>query len=317
MEKLKKLQLEKTLVIRARSNYYLLIIIYTENTYKAFLLRRYMNQKLFLMGILILCVGFGSALSVDNIRINLVGPGQEGIINLEISNEGNSDVEDVSLNINFLQDIIPIGSSEGFVDEIKENEEEEFAFKFRVSSTLLPGTYTLPYELKYEEDGSNKIQRGDFGIVVFAQPEVEVTIDAQNQVIGKSGTINMRLVNKGLADARFVSVQVSGEGLLFISDKNAYIGTIDSDDFETTSFEVIYQNKRPVIKTRITYRDFDNIEQEIEIDNSFFAYTEKEAIEKRILTKNSLPLYIGILFIVIVCWIIFRKIRKKQKTYGS
>ncbi len=78
------------------------------------------------------------------------------------------------------------------------------------------------------------------------------------------------MVNKGLADARFVSISVEGEGMLFLSDKNAYIGTIDSDDFETTSFEVLYQNKRPVIMISVKYRDFDNIEQEIELEKCFF-----------------------------------------------
>ncbi len=149
-----------------------------------------MKLKLFAI-VFLLSIGFASALSVDNVHVSPVGPGEEGIISIWLSNDGDDTVKDVSLNIDFLQEIVPIGSSEGFIDEIKEDEEEEFAFKFKVSNTLLPGTYTLAYEIKYEEDGDDKTQKGDLGIVIFAQPEVQVTVDAQNPVMGNSGNINL------------------------------------------------------------------------------------------------------------------------------
>ncbi|MGV8142491.1 MAG: COG1361 S-layer family protein [Candidatus Pacearchaeota archaeon] len=273
-----------------------------------------MNKKIILASIfLLLSLSLVSSLSVNNVVIDQVQPGEEGVIRIDVENEGNTDVDDVSLSVKFLPNIVPIGSSEGFVNEIKEDDEEEFNFKFKVSNVLLPGTYTLDYELKYEEDGDVKLQNGEIGIVVFAQPDLEVTLDPQNPIIGKTGTLNMRIVNKGLADARFVSVEVEGEGVIFVSDRTSYVGTIDSDDFETTSFEVVYQKKRPTIEVTVSYRDFDNQELSTSRDISFATYTEQEAIEKGILTKNNVPLYVGIIIIAIILWIIIRRTIKKRK----
>mgnify|MGYP001600785248 CR=1 FL=1 len=254
-----------------------------------------------------------SSLSVNNVRIDSVGPGDEGVIRIDVENEGNSDVEDVSLRINFPDTIVPIGSSESNVNEIQEDEEEEFVFRFKVSNTILPGTYTLPYELIYKDGSSTKTQNGELGIVVIAQPEIEFSVEAQNPIIGRVGTLEMKLINKGLADARFVSIQLESNGVTFVSDKTAYIGSIDSDDFETASFEVIYNKKRPVIEATIKYRDFDNNEQSFSSDISFATYTPEEATKKGILKKNNLPLYIGTAILIIFLWIIIRKIRKRKK----
>ncbi len=273
-----------------------------------------MYKIILLIILVIVSLNLVSSISVNNVRIDEVEPGNEGIIKIELSNDGSIDVKDVSLNLNFLNNVIPIGSSEGFIDKIKENDEEEFAFRFKVSSNAIPGTYTIPYELSYLENNILKKQKGDLGIIISGQPKIEISIEPQNPVIGKTGTLQMKVINMGLVDAKFVFVSIEGQGLTFLSNKKEYIGTIDSDNFETASFEVVYNNKKPVVNIEINYNDFDNKERKINYTNYLIAYTEKEAIEREILEKNNLPIYFGVTFLVIVIWFIIKNIRKRQKS---
>jgi hypothetical protein len=274
------------------------------------------KHKLIIFTILSLffIINFSSALNVDSVIVDTVSPGEEGVIRINVQNDGNNDVDLVSFSLEFNQaGIIPIGSSEGFVNRIKEDDDEIFAFRFRVSNDIHAGTYSIPYTLKYEDGGDQKTQTGRIGIVVSADPDIEVFADSQNSIIGQQGTLNLRVVNKGLADARFVNLFIESEDVTFLSENSEYIGTIDSDDFETNNFDVIYNTKFPSISVRITYKDFDNNDREILDTLSLRAYTQDEAVEKGILKKNNAPTYVGIIVLLFIIWFIYRAIRKRRK----
>ena len=196
---------------------------------------------------------------------------------------------------------------------MKEDEEETIAFKFRVGNDLPVGTYSLSYSMTYEENNDEREQSGTIGVIVSAEPEIEIIADTQNAIIGLQETLNLRVVNKGLADARFVYLFIESEDITLLSENSEYIGTIDSDDFETSSFEVIYNRKFPLISVRVTYKDFNNKEQEITKSISLRAYTSDEAIEKGILKKNNVPLYVGIVLLLVILWIVYRTLRRRHK----
>ncbi|MBS3081726.1 hypothetical protein J4416_02170 [Candidatus Pacearchaeota archaeon] len=273
-----------------------------------------LKLTIFLLLQVILLINFVNALSVNSITTDRVSPGSEGIIRVELENDGNLDVKFLSFNLEFPHEgIIPIGGSEAFIDRLKENDDETVAFKFRVSNSLSTGVYSISYSLTYEENNIKREQKGTLGIVVAAEPDIDVFIEAQNPIVGQIGKLNIRIVNKGLADARFVSLFIDSEDVTFLSEKSEYIGTIDSDDFESTSFDVIYNGRLPLISTRVEYKDFDNQNQKISISNSLRVYTLEEAIEKGILKKNNATLYVAIILFVLLVWILFRIVRKRRK----
>lgn len=263
----------------------------------------------------ILLLGLTGAVSVDSVTVDTVSPGQEGVIKINIENDGNNDVELLYFSLEFPNNsgIIPIGSSEAFVNELKEDDDETFAFRFRVSNQLPAGTYTLPYKINYEESNDEKEQKGVMGIVVYAEPEIEIIVNAENPVIGQQATLNIRAVNKGLADARFVSLSVDSEDITFISEKSEYIGTIDSDDFEVSSFDVIYHNTRPNLAVRLEYKDFGNNDQMTERDISLRAYTREEALDLGLISKSNTATYLLIILGILIAWYILRRVRRNHK----
>lgn len=273
-----------------------------------------MNKTLTFCLLAVFLIGFASSLNVESVTVDTVSPGEEGIIRIGVENDGNNDIDRLSVKLNFNNpNIIPVGSSEEFLDTLDEDEDESFIFRFKISNVLSAGTYSLGYNISYEENGDDFEQSGTIGIVVSAEPEIEITVDTQNSLVGSQGELNLRIVNKGLADARFVNLKVESEDLIFLSGNSEYIGTIDSDDFETSSFDVIYSNKFSSINVKISYKDFDNKEQEIIKTLSLRAYTTQEALEKGILTKSNAPIYVGIIILLLVLWIIYRSIKKRRK----
>lgn len=284
-----------------------------EKTYK-FNCSRSNMKKTIIIFLFLMLVGFVDALSVDSVNVDTVSPGQEGTIRMNIENDGNKDVELVSLSLKFDKEgIIPVGSSEMSVDEIKEDDDENFVFRFMVANDLPVGTYSIQYTLKYEENNDEKIQTGVIGVVVSAEPEIEVVVDSKNPIINQQGQLNIRVVNKGLADARFVNLFIESEGITFLSEKSEYIGTIDSDDFTTSNFDVLYNNRLALIHVKIIYKDFNNQEKEILQTASIKTYTAQEAVEKGILKKSNVPFYAVTVFSLLLVWFVFRFIKKRRK----
>ena len=277
-------------------------------------MKRLLKILISFLGLFLFFASFTYALSVESVIVNKVSPGEEGIIKVSVENDGDRDIEFLSFNIDFPENnIIPIGSSEAFVNKLKENDDEMFAFKFRVANNLPAGTYSISYSIRYEEDNDERKQSGTIGIVVSAEPELEIVAEIQNPIIGQTGKLNIRVVNKGLADARFVSLSVESEDITILSEKSEYIGTIESDDFESTSFDVAYNKKLSRILVNVEYKDFDNNKQTMSTIIPLRAYTRNEAIERGILAKSNTTFYVVSIVILLIVWVLFRFIRKRRK----
>ena len=91
------------------------------------------------------------------------------------------------------------------------------------------------------------------------------------------------------------------------------MGTIESDDFESASFDVAYNKKLSTILVKLKYKDFDNNEQTISENIALRIYTKEEAIEKGILKKSNATLYIAVVLVLFLLWMLFRFVRRRRK----
>src|SRR3989344_2781451 len=92
-----------------------------------------------------------SALEVTSVDTPNLNPGGEGLLNIEGDNILSDDVTDVSLKLNFENlPFIPLGTSEQSIDEIQEDDEENFIFRIKANSNTITSDYEIPYTLKYE-----------------------------------------------------------------------------------------------------------------------------------------------------------------------
>ena len=47
-------------------------------------------------------------------------------------------------------------------------------------------------------------------------------------------------------------------GFELLSKDKIFVGTIDADDSDTATFDVIYKTTSPTLTARVEYKDFDN-----------------------------------------------------------
>lgn len=276
--------------------------------------------------IILFTISFASAVVVDADYIT-VFPGEEGRVVIEIENNENFDIEDVSIQIilaTFLPDQTPIalpftvvGSSEKDIDDIDEDDEDDVSFTLRPFFDIKPGDYNIPYRITYvnEDDNDEDFeQTGTFGLRVSAKTELDFAIDISgNAIVGEEGEISLEIINKGLGDIKSTSVEITPLGFELLSKKKIFIGTVDSDDFETANFDVIYQSTSATLSAIVTYKDFDNNPQTQVVNLPINIYTKEEALELGLIKQSRIGLYIGIAVVLIIIWFLYRRRRKKKR----
>jgi hypothetical protein len=281
--------------------------------------RNSMKLRIIYISILFSLLAFqASAVVINSVYVDTLSPGEEGLINLEVENFLNEDVEDVIITLQFKDTpFIPIGTSEQSVDEIEEDKDEDFIFRIKASIDVKPGDYQIPYTLQYNQGEETKKREGTIGVKITASPELTITVSTPNAIQTRQGTISVKVVNKGLYDARFVSVKILPEGFTVLSDKEVYIGEIESDDFETASFDVLFKDTKAEFTTILEYRDFDNKKV---IETASFpvtVYTKEKALELGLIQKNNTPLYVGFIVTIILLWILWRTVKKRRRLMKS
>lgn len=277
-----------------------------------------MNKILFsLCMFLVIVTSFASAAIVTDVFAQDLFPGSEAILRIEVENILDRDIKDVSLALDFSGlPITPVGSSEDGVDEIEEDEEEDFVFRVKADNSISPGDYQIPYVLKYD-DGDEKERTGTIGIKVIGNADISFSVSEEKPIVGEEGKVIFKIVNRGFADAKFVSVRIVPDGFTLLSESEVYIGTVDSDDFETASFDVIFNKENARLVALVSYKDFDNRDVEETVSLGLDIKSRKKAIELGLIKKSNTSLYISLLVIIIVLWLIYRTIKKRRRIKRS
>ncbi|MBS3089795.1 hypothetical protein J4461_02835 [Candidatus Pacearchaeota archaeon] len=256
------------------------------------------------------------ALVITDVDAPELMPGEEGILKIFVENTLNKDIEDVSLSLH-LQELpfAIVGSSESSIDEIEEDDTEDFSFLIRAAPTATPGDYQIPYTLSYEN--ISRAKTGVIGVRIEGSVELASVVIAEKPVIKEKDTLIIRIINNGFADARYVNVRLVPNGFTALSDTTLYIGDIDANDFESASFEVIYTSENPIVEATIEYRDFNNQQRISVVQESLTIYTREEAIERGIIERTNTLLYISIISILIIIFIVVRIVRRRIRRKKS
>lgn len=259
-----------------------------------------------------------SAISVNADYISLY-PGEEGRIGIELKNNNNFDTEFVSLALNLEKiPFITVGSSEKSIDELDEDDKEKIVFNIKPSTSISPGDYEIPYVLKYTNSDTNVVftKTGSFGIKINAKTELDFSVVTNNNILNQKGKITLKIINKGLGEVKFVSVQIFPQGYELLSSDTIYVGNIASDDSDSVSFDVFFKTLSPSMYAKVNYKDLDNKDQLKTINIPINVYTQEKAIELGLIKKSNNLLYIGIVLFLLVLWFVYRKIKKRNKKNG-
>jgi hypothetical protein len=260
--------------------------------------------------LVVLTLSLISAMTVKSVDATNFQPGGEQEITLKIKNTLDVDAADVSLTFD-----IPSGTPFTLIDsedtkDIDKGDTENFDFKIKAISDAKAGDYQIPYTINYN---TNQTKKGTFTLTVEAEPQLVYSVSAENPLIGSKGKLTLKINNKGLGDARFVSLTVTPSKFTMLSNKEVYVGTVSSDDSQTENFDVIFSQQNPELNVQIEYRNFNNELVTETVILPITVYTQEQALKLGIIKPDNTPFYVIGAILGFVVWMIVRKIRKKKR----
>jgi len=276
-----------------------------------------------ILGILITSIAsMVSAVTIEDSSIfpTEIEAGQVATLSIRLQNNLNKDVEDVSVSLD-LSDapFAPYESSnEVTIEELSENEDDTITFKIVALSDSESGIYKIPVKISYfDEDRNSGSKDALISITLNSEPELAVEIEDSLLLKGQEGEITLRIVNKGLSDAKFLDIEIGNSNYYTIlSKENVYIGNIDSDDFDSAKFKLYFKESVPSrvnLPVVVSYRDAVNNRYVDEMNIQLDVYSRERAIELGLLQQKRTGIYIGIAIVLIIGYLIYRRIKKRRK----
>lgn len=256
-----------------------------------------------------------SGLAIKSVEADNLEPGKEGVITLNVENPSDSTVRDVAVSLELNAENLPFAPADSATTKRVKFLEESSISKFRFNLIPFPEAdtkvYKIPIKLSYYDSTNQFVEKSDIiGVTVGAKTDLSVTVDSSEFPEGATkGTLTLNFINKGLIDVKFLDVFLEDtEDYEVISSNEAYIGNVDSDDFENADFRIMKKNgANPFdIQAKITYKDANNKD-----------YSDDKNIEVKLypseVQKSNTGLYILVVIVLIVGYIIYRKIKKGKK----
>ena len=271
--------------------------------------------------IIIQMFSLASALNVKSVSTNPseISPGQEVLLEIVLDNNLGYDVENVEVSIDLSKvPFAPKQSSLQFKESIDDDDQENFRFELISDADSNAGAYEIPVEVSYQEAGVNNVtltKKFSVSAIVNAKPELNLNSDnflIQNQ----KGELEIRITNVGLNKAKLLEVELQSSPLYnILSSNKIYIGDLESDDFDTATFDVIVKQSGNVqFQVVMNYRDARNNEITETQDVAVKSYNLEEAKKLGLVASSNMMIYLSAAVVILVAWMVWRKIKKKKKS---
>jgi len=269
-----------------------------------------------------------SAVSITNVMStpDEIAPGQIADVSIEVENIFDYDVTNIRLKLDLTASpFAPYqSSSEKFLDELDDGDEDEFKFRLIVLPDTASGIYKIPTQITYTDVNGTNVSKSDtISLIVNSKPELKISLEDSITIKGKENKISVRIVNSGLADVKFVYVILNdASGIRVLNENEQYIGDINSDDFDSIDYNIFVNtgtSNSMSLPVTIKYRDATNKEFTETKTIELKSYSLKEAQSLGLVAKPSYKYYI-IVVILIVFYVIYRirkSIKKKKKIEGG
>lgn len=280
-----------------------------------------------------------AAISVESVKTTpeKLVPGNNAKLDIEIKNLADSYMKDVTLKLDltFTQyldyittltdasgayDTLPFAplnsATEKRVTQIAPGQSKIVSYDLMTYSDADARVYKVPIILTfYDELGEQYVKNDIIGIVVGAEPEMDVVLDSYDvNAPGTAGSISIKFVNKGVTDLKFLNVELLEDGDYEItSAAKDYVGNVDSDDYETADFRIYLKDTAQDIvniPVHVTYKDANNNDyaKDVELELKLLSAKERGVSE-----RSNVGIIVFVLILLGVAYFIYRRWEKKRK----
>lgn len=269
----------------------------------------------------LLALNLVSALTIENLVVSPseAKPGQSVTISMTLNNNENKDIT----NVVVIEDIsglpLKLGTnSQISIDKIKRDDQESVDLGVGILENAKTGIYNVPISVTYLDSLNKTVQRTSIATIsVSSQPVISVEVEDSVVLKGQNSEISIKVVNKGLADVKFLEIQLGeNSGYKLLSPSNVYIGDVDSNDFQTAQYKIFVNSNAGntlSLPISLSYKDSLNKQYTQQENIDLRVYSIKDAQNLGLVAKSKAGIYIGIIVVVIIIYIIYRVIRNRRE----
>ncbi|MFB6075935.1 MAG: COG1361 S-layer family protein [Candidatus Aenigmatarchaeota archaeon] len=253
-----------------------------------------------------------AALIVENVSLEseTIAPSKTEEVIITLKNLADSYLKNIDVSMDLSSDDIPlitIGSSTvKRIQKIGPAETASVKFDLKASSIADQKAYKVPINIEFENDAGTSFSKEEYtGIIVGGKPELETNLVKIDGGFFKAGTtkeVSISLINRGLSDAKFVNMKLEdGENYKVVSSSKVYIGNMESDDYESSSFNVYIENgvEKISIPVKLIYKNSEGNSMEETHFIGIETYDDSE-ISKFNLSESNGTLYMIVILVVVV-----------------
>ena len=255
-------------------------------------------------------------------------PGETALVEITLKNLAESTLKDVSLKLNLAEEtattatgivkwdlpFIPVGSGMEKKEKfLAPGQDKKFSFNLRTYADAESKIYKIPVVITYTDESDTDYTINEIlGIVVGGEPKISVEID-ENKLssVNTPADITLRLVNKGITNIKFLTAAVEDKSGLYevVGTKSHYIGSIDSDDYETVTFKIKPLVKECSLDVELEFKDANNKDHKETIPVEGVECTNGNGGKK----VGATQILIVIVMVVVVGYFVRRHLKKRKK----
>lgn len=246
-----------------------------------------------------------------------ISPGDEFDLRLSLQNSQEYSLKNLKVSLNLTN--LPLSPRESSnyktYSTVRANEQIQIPFTLISDPEASPGIYNLPIKIEYQDNLNNVYQESAvIGLIIkdIFDESVDALLDYSKLSYGESGTVGIRLVNKGLSKVKAASIEIlESEDYEILENKKEYIGTIQPDDYESAEFTIIPKKDGKInVLFRYEYLNYIN---ELKEEEKTISVLVKPAVERVSRSNNGLIIFIVIILIVLIVIWNRRRTRKPKK----
>lgn len=253
-----------------------------------------------------------------------VAPSKTEEVDITLENVADSYLKNIDVSLDISSSDLPlitVGSTTGKrVQKIAPGKTASVSFNLKADSDADQKAYKVPLKVEYENEAGTDFSKKEYtGIIVGGKPELETNIaeiQGGYMMPGTSKDVSISLVNRGLSVAKFVSLEVlSGNNYRIISPSKIYIGNMESDDYESSDFNIYVERGTEgiTLPLRLNYKDSEGSSIVENETVSFDTYTSGEVSKFKLEKGNNTIYFVIIIAVVLVVgYYLYRKRKSKE-----
>ncbi len=245
-----------------------------------------------------------------------IRPGEQARISLTLQNNGRIGVKNVDVMISPDLEknkfsIVGSGTTKR-ISNMWPEEKKVVVFDVVADTTAAAKVYEIPVRLSFSDVRNRAgLLDGTLALFVGAVPEVRALVD--KTALTKEtmqGVVALKFINSGVVDLKYVNVvlEPSSDYVLLSPSNEAYVGNLDSDDFETMDFFIRAEVAQPVLKVSAQFKDSYNQDYQVKYDIPLRVHSEKDLGKKK---SGMVKVVMAIFVVCLGVWFWQRRKRKK------